>query len=108
MAVDAEHHLIVAHEVTNIGHDRSQLASMGKKALEATGHEITQNANATDPADDTVAVFPRPRPTSAIPPPRPAWLKWVDSGPYALWLHSANLGAALLRRNARSTVARGK
>jgi len=39
MAVDAEHHLIVAHEVTNTGHDRSQLASMGKKALEATGHE---------------------------------------------------------------------
>ena len=39
MAVDAEHHLIVAHEVTNIGHDRSQLASMGKKALEATGQE---------------------------------------------------------------------
>jgi hypothetical protein len=35
MAFDAEHHLIVAHEVTNIGHDRSQLASMGKKALEA-------------------------------------------------------------------------
>jgi len=31
--------LIVAHEVTNTGHDRSQLASMGKKALEATGHE---------------------------------------------------------------------
>ena len=39
VAVDAEHHLIVAHEVTNIGHDRSQLASMGKKALEATGNE---------------------------------------------------------------------
>ena len=39
MAVDAEHHLIVTHEVTNIGHDRSQLASMGKKALEATGQE---------------------------------------------------------------------
>ena len=39
MAVDAEHHLIVAYEVTNIGHDRSQLTSMGKKALEATGQE---------------------------------------------------------------------
>ena len=39
VAVDAEHHLIVAHEVTNTGHDRSQLASMGKKALEATGNE---------------------------------------------------------------------
>ena len=37
MAVDAEHHLIVAHEVTNIGSDRSQLTSMGHKAKEATG-----------------------------------------------------------------------
>ena len=36
-AVDAEHHLIVAHEVTNIGSDRSQLTSMGDKAKEATG-----------------------------------------------------------------------
>ena len=25
-AVDAKHHLIVAHEVTNVGHDRTQLA----------------------------------------------------------------------------------
>ena len=28
-AVDTEHHLIVAHEVTNVGHDRTQLAPMG-------------------------------------------------------------------------------
>jgi hypothetical protein len=41
-AVDVEHHLIVAHEVTNQGHDRSQLAPMGLKAQEATGNkEIT-------------------------------------------------------------------
>jgi transposase len=38
-AVDAEHHLIVAHEVTNLGHDRTQLEPMGLKAQAATGCE---------------------------------------------------------------------
>src|ERR1700746_4005584 len=38
-AGDAEHHLIVAHEVTNHGHDRSQLAPMAFKAQEATGNK---------------------------------------------------------------------
>ena len=38
-AVDTKHHLIVAHEVTNIGHDRTQLASMAKQARSATGKE---------------------------------------------------------------------
>src|SRR5215472_7453978 len=32
VAVDKEHHLIVAHEVTNSGSDRSQLANMAKQA----------------------------------------------------------------------------
>lgn len=36
-AVDTAHHLIVAHEVTNVGHDRSQLANMGQRARDATG-----------------------------------------------------------------------
>lgn len=39
IAVDAEHHLIVAHEVTNVGSDRGQLTPMGCKAREATGSE---------------------------------------------------------------------
>jgi hypothetical protein len=34
-AVDTKHHLIVAHEVTNVGTDRSQLASMGQAAKDA-------------------------------------------------------------------------
>jgi transposase len=31
-AVDSEHHLIVAHDVTNVGSDRSQLAAVAKQA----------------------------------------------------------------------------
>ena len=38
-AVDAKHHMIVAHEVTNVGHDRGQLADMAAKAREAVGEE---------------------------------------------------------------------
>jgi transposase len=38
-AVDAGSHIIVAHEVTNLGHDRTQLASMGRQAQAATGDE---------------------------------------------------------------------
>jgi transposase len=39
VAVDTEHHLIVAHEVTNVGNDRSQLARVAKetKATLQTG-----------------------------------------------------------------------
>lgn len=33
-AVETEHHLIVAHEVTNVGSDRRQLAKMAKQAQE--------------------------------------------------------------------------
>ncbi len=36
-AVDAKHHLIVAHEVTNVGSDRAQLAPMAAAAREAMG-----------------------------------------------------------------------
>jgi transposase len=39
IAVDAEHHLIVAHEVINQGYDRHQLAPMAFKAQQAMGHE---------------------------------------------------------------------
>jgi transposase len=34
-AVDAKNHIIVAHEVTNVGHDRGQLSSMSKLARAA-------------------------------------------------------------------------
>ena len=45
-AVDAKHHLIVAHEVTNVGVDRSQLSSMAKQARSAMGSkELTAVAD---------------------------------------------------------------
>ena len=41
-AVDAKHHLVVAHEVTNVGHDRYQLSLMGQAARQAMGRKRLQ------------------------------------------------------------------
>jgi transposase len=41
-AVDTKHHLIVAHEVTNVGHDRAQLANMAAQAKDAMGVEALE------------------------------------------------------------------
>ena len=35
VAVDTEHHLIIAHEVTNVGTDRPQLAHVAKETKAA-------------------------------------------------------------------------
>jgi transposase len=46
MAVEAEHHLIVAHEVTNVGNDRTQLLAMGRQAQDVMAcGEITALAD---------------------------------------------------------------
>jgi transposase len=37
VAVDTEHHLIVTHEVTNVGSDRAQLANIASRAKEVLG-----------------------------------------------------------------------
>jgi Transposase DDE domain len=39
VAVDTEHHLIITHEVTNVGTDRSQLSSVAKEARATLGVE---------------------------------------------------------------------
>ena len=41
-AVDAQHHLIVAHEVTNVGSDRRQLKKMSESARSAIGTETLE------------------------------------------------------------------
>jgi transposase len=41
-AVDTRHHMIVAHEVTNVGHDRDQLSPMAHKTCDAIdGKDLT-------------------------------------------------------------------
>jgi Transposase DDE domain len=41
-AVDTKHHLIVAHEVTNVGTDRSQLSNMAEQARTEIGAETVE------------------------------------------------------------------
>ena len=41
-AVDTKHHLIVAHEVTNVGTDRAQLSSMAKRTKAALGTDTLE------------------------------------------------------------------
>src|ERR1700683_139777 len=41
-AVDTKHHLIVAHEVTNVGSDRGQLSDMTERARAAIGSEAIE------------------------------------------------------------------
>ena len=41
-AVDTKHHLIVAHEVTNVGSDRGQLSNMSEQARTAIGSETIE------------------------------------------------------------------
>ena len=39
IAADTTHHLIVAHDVLNVGHDRSSLSSMAEKSQDALGRK---------------------------------------------------------------------
>ncbi|MBT3767226.1 MAG: IS1182 family transposase [Rhodospirillales bacterium] len=73
-AVDIKHHLIVAHEVTNSGSDRSQLSTMAKQAKAAIktdtlevvadrGYFKSEEILACDKADITVTL-PKPQTSS--------------------------------------------
>ncbi len=75
VAVDAKHHLIVAHEVTNSGSDRAQLATIAAAAREAMGNKKLQavadrgyySAPQIKACDDAgiAAVLPKPMTSNA-------------------------------------------
>jgi transposase len=75
VTVDAKHHLIVAHEVTNAGSDRAQLNPMAQAAREAMGkkrlHAIADRGYFSSPqikacADAGIdAVLPKPTTSNA-------------------------------------------
>jgi transposase len=75
LAVDAKHHFVVAHEVTNQGHDRTHLASMaiaareamGKNKLKAVADRGYYNAPQIKACDDAgiAAILPKPTTSNA-------------------------------------------
>jgi transposase len=72
-AVDAKHHLIVAHEVTNVGSDRAQLSpmaqaardAMGKTKLKAVADRGYYNAPQIKACDDAGIATILPKPTTS-------------------------------------------
>jgi len=48
VAVDARHHLIVTHEVTNVGNDRTQLSPMAKAARDAMARRKSRHWQTVD------------------------------------------------------------
>jgi len=75
VAVDTKHHLVVAHEVTNTGSDRAQLApmaaaareAMGKKKLQAVADRGYYSAPQIKACDDSgiAAILPKPMTSNA-------------------------------------------
>ena len=65
-AVDVENHLIVAHEVTNVGHDRTQLMPMGLK-IWRTQADIFCQSNLTRSGDEAAEVIRDSSPSSTHP-----------------------------------------
>ena len=72
-AVDTKHHLVVAHEVTNVGIDRAQSSAMSKQAREALDAKtievvaeratstMTRSQRARTPASRSTFQNPRPQ-----------------------------------------------
>jgi len=70
-AVDTEHHLIVAHEVTHVGHDRTQLSHMASQAKAALGtHELNVVADRGYFKSEEIQACDEAGITTYVPKPR--------------------------------------
>jgi transposase len=86
-AVDTKHHLIVAHEVTNVGTDRSQLANMAKQAKATLETESLDGHSHVGNFYLSSSQFAVGRPSQNQPvAPRPTEPKWPRNR-----LYSANV-----------------
>src|SRR5437588_4297646 len=93
--VDAKHHLIVAHEVTNIGHDNQQLANMARQAKEVTGADgLTVLADRGYFSGEEVVACEAAGATPIVPKP-------LTSGAKASWLFAARRSLALRPAHSR-------
>jgi transposase len=75
-AVDTEHHLIIAHEVINVGNDRAQLADMSQKAkavLEAEKLDVVADRGYFD--SEEILACDRAAITVTLPKPMTSWAK---------------------------------
>jgi hypothetical protein len=69
-ALDTQHHLIVAHEVTNVGPDRHHLAPMASQAKAAMGAEgLTVLADRGDYAGEEILACDQAGITPLVPKP---------------------------------------
>jgi len=75
-AVDTEHHLIVAHEVFNVGNYRAQLADMSKKAKVVLGVEKLDDVADRGYFDsEEILACDRAGITVTLPKPMTSWAK---------------------------------
>jgi len=89
IAVDTQHHLIVAHEVTNVGSDRHQLASMADQARAEMFVE-TLNVVADRGYYDSQEILACEEAGIAVTLPKP-----LTSGAKAAWMDATHF---LIRR----------
>jgi hypothetical protein len=95
-SVDTDHHLIIAHEVTNVGTDRAQLSAMAKKAKVVLGlDELDVVADRGDFSSLEILACDRADITVTLPKPVTSGIKAKVTRAAAPHLRSSAWGRAV-------------